>query len=55
MFFKIGRERRKFLAAVSLFDVLGPWPLYLVVAEFLIILFFSILYLPVVLADRLPA
>lgn len=42
-------------ATASLFDVMGPWPWYLVAAEFLAVIFFSVLYLPFALADRRPA
>lgn len=55
MFSKTGRERRKFPAAASLFDIVGPYPSYVVVAEFLVIPFFPILYLPFALANRRPA
>lgn len=36
----------------SLFDVMGPWPWYLLTAEVLAILLFTLLYLPFALADR---
>lgn len=36
----------------SLFDLLGPWPWYLVAAEILAVMLFSLLYLPFALSDR---
>ncbi len=36
----------------SLFDVMGPWPWYLLTAEVLAVLLFSLLYLPFALSDR---
>jgi len=39
-------------ATASLFDLLGPWPWYLVAAEFLAVILFSALYLPFALANR---
>ena len=36
----------------SLFDVMGPWPWYLLTAEVLAIFLFTLLYLPFALADR---
>ena len=37
-------------STASLFDLFGPWPWYLVSAEFLAIVLFSLLYLPFALA-----
>ena len=39
-------------ATASLFDVMGPWPLYLAWAELLALCLFSLLYLPFALAAR---
>lgn len=39
-------------ATASLFDLFGPWPWYLVAAEFIALLLFSLLYLPFAMADR---
>lgn len=39
----------------SLFDVLGPWPWYLVSAEVLAAILFVLLYLPFALSDRRAA
>lgn len=39
-------------ATASLFDVMGPWPWYLLTAEFLAVILFVLLYLPFALADR---
>ena len=39
----------------SLFDLMGPWPWYLVVAEFLAVTIFIVLYLPFALSDRRAA
>lgn len=39
-------------ATASLLDVMGPWPWYLLTAEFVALLMFTILYLPITLADR---
>ena len=39
-------------ATASLFDFFGPWPWYLVAAEFIALAMFSVLYLPFALADR---
>ena len=36
----------------SLLDLLGPWPWYLLWAEFLALLLFTLLYLPFAAADR---
>ncbi len=36
----------------SLFDVMGPWPWYLLTAEVLAVILFSLLYLPFALSDR---
>jgi hypothetical integral membrane protein (TIGR02206 family) len=36
----------------SLLDMMGPWPWYLLVAEVLAIMLFSLLYLPFALQDR---
>ena len=36
----------------SLLDVMGPWPWYLLTAEVLAVLLFSLLYLPFAVADR---
>ncbi len=36
----------------SLFDVMGPWPWYLLTAEVLALILFSLLYLPFALSDR---
>ena len=36
----------------SLFDVMGPWPWYLLTAELLAVLLFAMLYLPFALSDR---
>ena len=36
----------------SLFDVMGPWPWYLVTAEVLAVVLFCLLYLPFALSDR---
>ena len=38
-------------ATASLFDLFGPWPWYLVAAEFIALALFTLLYLPFVLAD----
>ena len=42
-------------ATASLFDVMGPWPWYLVTAEFLAVALFVLLYLPFALGDRRSA
>jgi hypothetical integral membrane protein (TIGR02206 family) len=39
-------------ATASLFDAMGPWPWYLLSAELLAVILFSLLYLPFALADR---
>jgi hypothetical integral membrane protein (TIGR02206 family) len=39
----------------SLFDLFGPWPWYLVAAEFIALPLFTLLYLPFVLVDRRSA
>ena len=39
-------------ATASLFDSMGPWPWYLLAAEFVAVIFFVLLYLPFALADR---
>ena len=39
-------------STASLFDLFGPWPWYLVAAEFIALAMFSLLYLPFALADR---
>ena len=39
-------------ATASLFDFFGPWPWYLVAAEFIALAMFSLLYLPFALPDR---
>jgi hypothetical integral membrane protein (TIGR02206 family) len=39
-------------ATASLFDLFGPWPWYLVAAEFIALLLFSLLYLPFALGNR---
>ena len=39
-------------ATASLFDAMGPWPWYLLSAEFLAVILFSLLYLPFAIADR---
>jgi hypothetical integral membrane protein (TIGR02206 family) len=36
----------------SLFDVMGPWPWYLLWAEVLAVILFAVLYLPFALSDR---
>ena len=36
----------------KLFDVLGPWPWYLLTAEVLAVILFALLYLPFALSDR---
>lgn len=36
----------------SLFDVMGPWPWYLLTAEVLAVILFALLYLPFAVADR---
>ena len=36
----------------SLFDVMGPWPWYLVAAEFLALGLFALLYVPFAISDR---
>ena len=36
----------------SLFDVMGPWPWYLLTAEVLAVMLFALLYLPFAIADR---
>ncbi|MDJ0814159.1 MAG: TIGR02206 family membrane protein [Woeseiaceae bacterium] len=36
----------------SLFDVMGPWPWYLLAAEVLAVILFALLYLPFALSDR---
>ena len=36
----------------SLFDIMGPWPWYLLTAEVLAVVLFSLLYLPFALSDR---
>ena len=36
----------------SLLDLMGPWPWYLLTAEFLALLLFSLIYLPFALADK---
>lgn len=36
----------------SLFDVMGPWPWYLVMAEALALVLFTLLYLPFAISDR---
>ena len=40
---------------VSLFDVMGPWPWYILTAEFVAIVLFSILYLPFAIRQKQPA
>jgi hypothetical integral membrane protein (TIGR02206 family) len=42
-------------ATASLFDSMGPWPWYLLSAELLAVILFSLLYLPFALADRRQA
>lgn len=39
----------------SLFDLMGPWPWYIVAAEFLAMTVFVLLYLPFALSDRRAA
>jgi uncharacterized membrane protein YwaF len=39
-------------ATSSLLDYMGPWPWYLLVAEFVALFLFLLLYLPFALADR---
>ena len=39
-------------ATASLFDAMGPWPWYLLFAEFVAVILFALLYLPFALADR---
>ena len=39
-------------ATASLFDYMGPWPWYLLAAEVLAVILFSLLYLPFALSDR---
>ena len=36
----------------SLFDVMGPWPWYLLWAEFMVVAIFVLLYLPFAIQDR---
>ncbi len=39
----------------SLFDLMSPWPWYLLQAEVLGFVLFSLLYLPFAISDRLQA
>ncbi len=39
-------------ATASLFDTMGPWPWYLLTAEFVALILFTLLYLPFAIADR---
>ncbi len=39
-------------ATASILDLMGPWPWYLVAAEFIAVLMFSLLYLPFALSDQ---
>jgi hypothetical integral membrane protein (TIGR02206 family) len=39
----------------SLLDMMGPWPWYLLTAEFVALVMFVLLYLPTALSDRRAA